>query len=115
MKDKRIWTRLSFMRRTNASASASVVNSWVYSPGAVLADEVGVLQGGAEVGGLADTFHLAAQDEAIDEGPALRDPFAVALEPSADEERAPCGDEVGGQRGRCIYRGGQCRGPYVVR
>ena len=59
--------------------------------GAVLLDEVGVLKGGEEAGGVGDALDLAAGDAAFDGGPALSDRFAAALLPSAEIECAPTG------------------------
>ena len=62
--------------------------------GAILLDEVGVLQGGMELRRLGDGRHLAAHDHPFDGRPALSGVFKAALLPAAVVDRRPASGEV---------------------
>ena len=62
--------------------------------GAVLADEVGVLEGGDEAGGFGDGGDLTREDDGLGGGPGLGFDLAAVLLPSAPGDGSPGEAEV---------------------
>ena len=68
----------------------------MYLPERYSVDEIGVREGGERAGCFGEGFHHAADDEAVDGGPALSVVFVARLAPAAVVDGGPAGDEVEG-------------------